>query len=121
MLIGELTIMSNHISERSCNFMFILYPDSIEHQNLMEYLSQMSNIFEWVRILHDKDIASYINGDGIVPLKKPHYHYLLHYNTLKTAKSVQSFFHVWLDHVELCHDLQSSLLYFLHILSISSK
>ena len=86
---------------------------------MMSYLTQMSGIFEWVRILHDKDKL-----DSIVPeqkslstgqeYKKAHYHYMIRFKDPRTLQSTEKFFHVWCKHFEICNSIPSSLLYMIH-------
>ena len=44
---------------RSRVFLCILYPDCREHMQMAHYLEAMSSIFEWCRILHDKDLKDF--------------------------------------------------------------
>lgn len=86
---------------------------------MMSYLTQMSGIFEWVRILHDKDKL-----DSIDPsknslstgqeYKKAHYHYMIRFKDSRTLQSTQKFFHVWCKHFEICSSIPASLLYMIH-------
>lgn len=105
--------------QRSRTFLCVLYPDCFEHQMMMSYLTQMSGIFEWVRILHDKDKL-----DSIDPAKKSlstgheykkaHYHYMIRFKDSRTLQSTEKFFHVWCKHFEICSSIPASLLYMIH-------
>lgn len=104
---------------RSRVFLFILYPDCREHMQMAHYLEAMSCIFEWCRILHDKDLKDPEPGlyipNSAQGLKKAHYHYMIRYKDAKTVTSVEKFFSPYKVHFEICHDVQSSLLYFCHM------
>lgn len=105
--------------QRSRTFLCVLYPDCFEHQKMMSYLTQMSGIFEWVRILHDKDKL-----DSIDPAqnalstgqeyKKAHYHYMIRFKDARTLLSTEKFFHVWCKHFEICQSIPGSLMYMIH-------
>lgn len=105
--------------ERSRTFLCVLYPDCFEHQMLISYLTQMSGVFEWARILHDKDKVEASTEDkqllaGDV-YKKAHYHYMIRFKDQRTLGTVKDFFLGFCEHFEICHNIQSSLLYFIHM------
>ena len=105
---------------RSRVFLCILYPDCREHMQMSHYLEAMSSIFEWCRILHDKDQKDADQPGLYIPnsaqgLKKAHYHYMIRYKEAKTVTSVEKYFSPYNVHFEICHDVQSSLLYFCHM------
>ena len=105
--------------QRSRTFLCVLYPDCFEHQMMMSYLTQMSGIFEWVRILHDKDKLDSIDPEQKVlstgqEFKKAHYHYMIRFKDTRTVQSTEKFFNVWCKHFEICQSIPSSLLYMIH-------
>lgn len=105
--------------QRSRTFLCVLYPDCFEHQKMMSYLTQMSGIFEWVRILHDKDKLDSIDpGQKVLSTgqeyKKAHYHYMIRFKDARSLQSTEKFFRVWCKHFEICHSIPSSLMYMIH-------
>lgn len=111
----------NYMSKvaKSRTFLCVLYPDCFEHQMMMSYLTQMSGIFEWVRILHDRDKLDSIDPAEQalitgVEYKKAHYHYMIRFKDQRTLAACEKFFHVWCKHFEICNSVPAALLYFLH-------
>lgn len=105
--------------QRSRTFLCVLYPDCFEHQKMMSYLTQMSGIFEWVRILHDKDKLDSIDPDKKTlstgqEYKKAHYHYMIRFKDARTLRSTEKFFYVWCKHFEICSSIPASLMYMIH-------
>lgn len=121
---GETAVKSGqHTQPRANAFLCILYPDNEQHQRMMHYLEALKSIFEWVRILHDKDLKDPLQTvlvDGKPATnediyKKAHYHYLIWYKERKTLSAELSFWKPFgVEHIEICNDVRSSLLYFCH-------
>lgn len=112
-----------HTQPRANAFLCVLYPDNPDHCQMMHYLDAMKCIFEWVRILHDKDLKDPLQSvvvDGKPATnediyKKAHYHYLLWYKESKTLSAELKFWKPFgVEYMEICNNIRSSLLYFCH-------
>lgn len=119
-------------SARYClrNFGVILYPDRLEHRNMLEYLEKHDYLFQIVYILHDRDLYDEEDIEKIkkrkeegtytkdVPnvgdIKEPHYHVLIHCKNPYSLKGFLNFFHAWIDHAEVLNSVASSIMYMLH-------
>lgn len=97
------------------NFSVVLYPDCLEHMNMLDYLLNHDYVFQIVYILHDKDVwEEDTEGHKIGEPKKPHYHVLVHSKNPMQLSAFLKFFHVWIDYAEPVSSVQSLLLYFIH-------
>lgn len=81
------TSKSNN-SKRTRNFATVVYPDSAP-ENWLEIISSQ-HVPCFISPLHDKDF----DGTGEKP-KKPHYHVLATYDSVKTVEQAQSFFNTF--------------------------
>lgn len=99
---------SSTLNPLANNFALILYPESLEHINMLQYLETHPYVCEYVGILHDKDILE----DGTP--KKPHYHIVLHYKRTQRLSTILKFFSVWIDYMEPVTNFESYLFYMLH-------
>lgn len=97
------------------NFGVILYPDCMEHMNMLDYLRNHEYLFQIVYILHDRDVwdddgEDHKKGDP----KKPHYHVLIHKKNSCTLSAFLKFFRVWINYAEVISSYESQICYFLH-------
>lgn len=70
-------------AQRSLYWATLIYPESGSTENIKEYLSNRGVCF-FLSPLHNKDV----NDDGTP--KKPHYHLLLKFASLKSSNQIQS-------------------------------
>lgn len=102
------------------HFAVILYEESLEHMNMLEYLLTHEYLFEVVYIMHDQDV--YFEDDKAVKdgkakvgdHKKNHYHVYIHAHNRMTKSSFLKYFAVWIDHVEVISSPGSYVAYMLH-------
>ena len=105
--------MSNNNTEsleakRGREWVFILYPESAP-KDWETQLKELHITFV-ISPLHDKDI----NPDGT--LKKPHYHVLLSYNSVKSFNQVKQITNLLNQPLpQICHNKTSQIRYFIHI------
>lgn len=74
---------------RSYNWGTIIYPESV----VDEYLDiiERSGVQAIISPLHDRDELDSPPQDGSSPFKKPHYHILFHFSSLKSLAQVKEF------------------------------
>lgn len=102
---------------RSRDFLMMLYPEDPKHVSLLEYIKEYEHIWQFVYILHDRDVWTddddeVKNGEHVVgEAKKPHWHVLIHRKDQSSAGAQSKFFGV---HVEKCSNVEGSLMYFVH-------
>ena len=115
---------------RNRNFCVVLYQESLEHMDMLDYLLRNNYLFQIVYILHEYDLydeedIEKINNrkaegkyshdiPNVGDLKKPHYHVLVHCNNAKSLKSFLEYFSVWIDYAEVVNDTDSYVQYMLH-------
>lgn len=100
---------------RNTNFGVVLYPDCLEHRDMLKFLEGHSYQFQIVYILHDKDVYYEDTEDHKKgELKKSHYHVLVHCKNAKSLKSFLDYFAVWIDYAEVISDCDSYVHYMLH-------
>lgn len=102
-------------------FVCMLYPDFDEnHRKFIKYVKAHEAVYEYAYIRHDKDVYTeeVPEEDGTVHAvgepKKAHVHFLLWCKQRKRLQTVEKFFEGWVKHFEMCGDVQSTLLYFVH-------
>lgn len=102
-------------------FVCMLYPDFDEnHRNFIKYVKSHETVYDYAYIRHDKDLydKEVTDEDGIVhpagEPKKAHTHFLLWCRQRKRVQTLEKFFEGWVKHFEVCNDVQSTLLYFVH-------
>lgn len=112
------------------NYAVELYPDRIEHMDMLMYLEAHTYQFQIVYILHDKDVW---DEEGIAKLskrkekgeytrelpavgdpKESHYHVAIHCKNPFTPTAFLKFFHVWINYSEPLSSIDSYILYMLH-------
>lgn len=102
-------------------FAFILYPDSEEHQKILEYVKgYLSEIMDVAYILHDRDKwdeDKYDDEDNLVhkkgDVKKPHYHVVYQPKRSTVAGQIK-FWGGLLDKVVGVENIQGQMIYLLH-------
>lgn len=97
------------------NFGVVLYPDRLEHMDMLKYLEGHPYQFQIVYILHDRDVWDDDNdehkkGDP----KEHHYHVAIHCKNPKSLSAFLKFFHVWIDYAEPLSSMDAYILYMLH-------
>lgn len=102
-------------------FVCMLYPDFDEnHRRFIKYVKAHEAVYEYAYIRHDKDVydKEVTDEDGTVhpagEPKKAHVHFLLWCKQRKRVQTLEKFFEGWVKHFEICNDVQSTLLYFVH-------
>lgn len=122
--------MPRTVTGSSRHFSVVLYPDSLEHMDMLRYLQQHSSQFQIVYILHDKDIFFQDDIDLLVQKKekgkytgdipnvgdpkKPHYHLYIYSKNSYTLSAFLKFFAVWIDYAEVVTSSPSYIMYMLH-------
>lgn len=74
---------------RSYNWATIIYPESV-HDDYMDIIER-SGVQAVISPLHDKDELESPPPDGTSPFKKPHYHIIFHFSSLKSQAQVREF------------------------------
>lgn len=97
------------------NFGVVLYPDRLEHMDMLKYLEGHSYQFKIVYILHDRDVwdedtEEHKKGEQ----KEPHYHVAIRCKCKKSLSAFLKFFHVWIDYAEPLSSMDAYILYMLH-------
>lgn len=83
----------------------LLYADDPTH---VEAMSLIDKSYDYAAILHDKDLDD--NGE----LKKPHYHYVVRFNSAKWNTAIAKDLSIKENYIEQCQNINNSLLYLLH-------
>lgn len=94
---------------RSKNFCLVLYPEDETHR---EALVKLATNYDYVSIVHDKDI--YESGEQEGKLKKPHWHVVLRFKNAVWNSSIAKELGITMNYLEPCRDLRNSLLYLIH-------
>lgn len=102
-------------------FTCVLYPDCLEHNDMIKYLTTHDPVFECAYILHDRDVydEDVVDENNVVvhskgELKKPHWHVLIHTKPQYELTAIRKYFHIWEEHIEPVSNQYSVLLYMLH-------
>ena len=84
--------MSTKNPTKSSYFACILYPECAEHAYFAKWLQEQSEL-SVITILHDKDIDTEAptNEQGILPLKKAHWHVLVKFPQRKSVAGANAF------------------------------
>lgn len=101
--------------KRYTNYGVILYPDCLEHMDMLKYLETHTYQFQIVYILHDQDVwdedgDDHKKGDP----KKAHYHVGIHLKEGMTPSSFVKFFSVWINYAEKLTSMSKYIMYMLH-------
>lgn len=98
---------------QSYYFACVLYPEDSMQCKFLKWLTEQKEI-QMFYILHDKDVdTSAPQGEGIVPLKKAHWHVVVKFPTRKSVKGASSY-SANMIHWELVSDQFSYAKYLTH-------
>lgn len=96
--------------KRSKNFCTVAYPESISFPELKTFLDEL-HICYLISPLHDKDVVAEANNAP----KKPHWHIVLIFDSLKSVPQVKDLMHPSTVGLEIVNSLVSYARYLVHM------
>lgn len=102
--------MTNPEKFRSRCHVAVLYPEDPTHVSAIDKL--MQNGYNFAAILHDEDV--YEDGEKKGEKKKPHWHVVIRFKNASWNTSIAKDLGITPNYLELCKDLDASLLYLVH-------